>query len=158
MRTRGNCRRKQPEQTSHPKTQRQTLNNETTARKLKRHHCHETQGPNPYPLSWFYLVWFCSNTLGVRVRMYLGHLYTVPLCTRFDRNESGSSLGVNRLIPYAEDQRVHALRTALFRLRVKQNMSLEPGFCHRGSSRGTHTMSFQQPCSGRVRLPSAPTW
>lgn len=71
--------------------------------------------------------------------MYLGHLYTVPLCTRFDRNESGSSLGVNRLIPYAEDQRVRALRTALFRLRVKQNMSLEAGFCHSGSSRGTRT-------------------
>ena len=73
-----------------------------------------------------------------------------------DRKESGTTLGVNRLIPYAEDHRICAW------LRLKQNTSLEPCFHHQESSplasHVTCTPSLQQPRSAQVWLFSALTW
>lgn len=92
----------------------------------------------------------------------LGKKIAVPLCAHSDRKESGSTLGVNRLIPYAEDRRVCALLTALFRLRLEQNASFGPCFHRHESSpltsHVTHTPALEQPRSVRVWLFSAPTW
>lgn len=70
----------------------------------------------------------CASTF-----IYLGACYTwkencCALYTHSDRKESGSPSGDNRLILQAEGHRVWVLLTALFVLRCKQNMSLEPWF------------------------------